>query len=470
MRDRDELRSRQVQVSAIKSLFDDIIDRHAEAYLSVYPEVKEFSNFEEKSGTSNYYIGMVWTNDFNPPQQQEAHTIRVRGSKAIANNKLVELDLNTILDRLIANKSQESFFPGQVIAFKAEPTTLKRQLTVTKFLDSMKIAPQMKSLHTQEKIVLAAASGPFMKPDQDDWTLYDRIIDSVRENSVTHLILTGPFVDMANKFCKTSYEAQWKSAIDKLIEGLHDRDCHIYIVPSNRDILPSSLRASYSYPCSKLRLNLGIKEEADVRCKIQFVTDPIQLDIDGLFIDVTSADVAFHMSRCISFVNRVDHMLPSVFRHLIAHGIYPIYPSHPDMAIDYPELRKFIQLDRLGPHIIVLPNQLGTSSVHSVENRLIVAMKRCSVGKQLIVIEIPPTSSNEGQVNSVTNSERHTYKIVDLIPRNSTTQASGDTCNGSNSTPSEASIDSAITIDSAEMAAASTDSSQGSSVMIVDTR
>lgn len=449
---KDNLHSRQFQAFAIKSLFDDIIDRHAEAYLSAYPEVKEFSNFE-KSGTSNYYIGIVWANDFEKPLQLEANSIRVRGSKAITNNKLVELDLDTILGKLVGLKAQESFFPGRVIAFKAEPF-LKRQLTVTKILDPMKIAPQLKSIHTHDKIVLAAASGPFMRPDEEDWTLFDKIIASVREHAITHLILTGPFVDMNNKLCKANYELYWKSFTDKLIEGLYDHECQIYIVPSNRDLLPSTMQASYLYPCPKLNLRLNLKEDSVLKCKINFVTDPAQIDVDGIFIDVTSADVAFQMSRCLSFMNRTENMLTTIFRHLITHGIYPMYPSHPELAVDYPNLREFIQLDRLGAHILVIPNQLGVSSVHAVEGRLVVATKRCTLGKQLIIVEIPPTSGDEGQLNSIAGAEKHVSRIIDLIPKSSTIETQG----GDSLCPiPKPGLDKAI--DGSEMAAASVDSS-----------
>lgn len=384
-------------MSAYKTYFDDLIDRHAEAYLSAFPEIREFNEFEQKSGTSNYYIGMLYTNNFEQPR-----TIRIRGSKSIADNRLVELDLTNLLDRLIETGAQESFFPGQIIAFKAEPFGSKRQLTVTKILDSTKIAPSMKKYHLHDKVVLATANGPFVKSDQDDWTLYDRIISNIKEHDVTHFILIGPIADTS-----TGCDTYWSMAMDRLIEGLHDHECQIYVVPTNKDILPSSFGSTYSYPCSELRIKIATKEGANIMCKINFVTDPAQIDIDGLVIEVTSADVVFQMSRCISLVNRVENLLTTIFRSLITYGIYPIYPSHQDLPVDPLALRKFNQLDRLGPHIMIVPNQLGTSSVHEVEDRIVVATKKCSLGKQMILVEILPTTGDGVQ--------KPNWKIINLI-------------------------------------------------------
>jgi hypothetical protein len=418
---------RHFQVGATKNVFDELIDRHAEAYLEAYPEVKEFSNFE-KSGTGHYYIGMIWTNDYEKPQVE---SIKLRGSLSLTNNSLVELDLSEI-------DSQQSFFPGQIIAFLADPFT-KRQLTIRKLLDPMRIAPRLKTIATDDNIRLMVAAGPFMKPEQDDWTLFDKIIDSVKDNNATHVVLMGPFVDMENESIRAKYDVNWRKCFDKLVEGLVEHTCSVYLVPSSRDVLPGYLSATYFYPSPRLDFDVKVKERIQPKCNITSVSDPAQIDLGGIYLDVTSAEVLLHLNKCSAFINKKGNAFTSFYRHLISLGIYPIYPAPNDIAIDYPKLAKHIQLDRLGPHILALPTRFK-SSVVNVDDRLVIAIQKCSTTKQVVLVEIPRI---EGTSETPTNSVVHveTHKIIDLCPSTGSensqqTVDSSATASASDSTPS----------------------------------
>ena len=390
-------------MAATKSMFDELIDRHAEAYLEAYPEAKEFSNFE-RSGVGSYYIGMVWTRENEKPDTQQ---IKLRGSLSLTNNKMIELDLKAI-------DSAQSFFPGQIVAFFADPFK-NRQLTVRRLLDPMRIAPRLKTITLDDKINLLIASGPFMKPDREDWTLFDKIIEAIKDNNVTHAVLLGPFVDSENKSFKGNYDVNWRTCFEKLVEGLVDHACNVYLVPSARDVLPHYLSSTYFYPSPALEFEVRVKEGVIPKCNITSVTDPAQIDLGGLYLDVTSAEVLFHLNRCSSFINKGGSTFLSMYRHLLAHGIYPIYPPPADIAIDYPKLSKHIQLDRLGPHILVLPTRFNTSVV-SVENRLVVAIQKCSTKKQVVIIEIPKIdSSSEEHIDSVVLAD-YKNKVLDLCP------------------------------------------------------
>lgn len=399
--------TRQLQVGAIKNLFDEFIDRHAEAYLAAYPGIKEFSNFD-KSGTVNYYIGMVWSDNF---ERCDTNQLRIRGSYSLTKNKLVELDVSNV-DQLF------SFFPGQIVAFSAEPF-LKKQLAVKKFLDPMKIAPVMKKINTIEKIKLAIVSGPYMDPEHEDWTLIDGLIEQIRVTGANHVIMIGPFIDIENKLIRNQYDSSWRLFFGKLMEGLHEHECIIYLVPSMRDTLYNDLQSNYFYPQSELNVELiKLKEGARPKCQIRSVTDPSQVDLGGIYVDVTSADVLLHLRKCTSFLNPPNNVFNSLYRHTITHGIYPLYPPSPtDMAIDYPNLSKFTKLDRLGPHIIVLPTRFNTS-LSNVENRVIVTIQKCSVKKHLLFIEIPKVESNEDRTISSIFEIDFKHKIVDVVEQN----------------------------------------------------
>lgn len=392
---------RHLQIGATKSLFDELIDRHAEAYSEVFPEVKEFSSFE-RSGTGNYYIGMVWMRENEKPDTQQ---LKLRGSLSLTNNKMVELDLSAI-------DSQQSFFPGQIIAFLADPFT-KRQLTIRKLLDPIRIAPRLKTISTDGQIKLMIAAGPFMKPDQQDWTLFDKIVEEIKVNEATHVILMGPFVDMENKIIRASYDINWRTYFEKLVEGLVNHSCDVYLVPSGRDVLPHYLSATYFYPSPALEFEVKVKENIQPKCRIRSVTDPAQIDLNGLYLDVTSAEVLFHLNKSSAFINKGGSTFTSMYRHLLTHGIYPVYPPPSDIAIDYPKLLKHIQLDRLGPHILVLPSRFNTS-VTNVDNRLVVTVQKCSTKRQVVLVDIPKIESIDEPLDSIMLTE-YKHKIVDLI-------------------------------------------------------
>jgi len=400
--------TRQIQIGSTKCLFDNLIDRHAEAYLAAYPEVKEFSNYD-KSGTSNYYIGMVWTNDNEKPDTQQ---LKIRGSLSMADNRLLELDLSIV-------DSPQSFFPGQIVAFKAKPS-VKGQLTVVKFLDPMKISPPLKKINTDAKMKLIIACGPYMKSDQEDWQLYDKLIESIKTNEATHIVLLGPFVDMDNKRIRAHYDTYWRMVFDKIVDGLYEHECQIFIVPSNRDVLPCNFSSMYLYPCPELDLKHYLRKGIKPKFNIKSVSDPAQIDLGGLFLDVTSAEVLFNLNQCTAFINKgLVNTFTSLYKHIITHGIYPMYPPSGDLAVDYTQLGRFIQLDRLGAHIIVLPTKFVTQ-VSNVENRLIVPVQKCCTKKQVVLIEIPKIeSSQEEPIDSVVITD-YTFRMIDIMTTNET--------------------------------------------------
>lgn len=370
---------RHVQLEATKTIFDDLIDTHAKAYLSAYPEIKEFSDYG-MSGTLKYYIGMIWTSDFEKPDLQQ---LRIRGSRALAQNKIIELDLSAIT-------SEHTFFPGQILAFQAE-LSLRRQLAVKKFFDPIKIAPPLKpsDSEAEERRILFVASGPYMSIDKEDWTLFDKLVENIKSSKATHVILMGPFVDIENKYIKAQYDVTWKLIFDKLIEGLYDCECHIYLVPSNRDILPNYLETNYFYPMEEFNFKHVLKPDVKPKCKIEPVKDPAQIDLGGIYVDVTSAEVVSHFNQCISSINRKK---PKIFEliseHLITHGIYPIYPSAKDIAIDYTKLYEYLRIDRLGSHIVIVPSRNDTSVI-KLEDRHVVLINRFSTKKVAVLMELP---------------------------------------------------------------------------------
>lgn len=382
-----EANSRHLSVAQVKTIFDELIDRHADAYMSAYPEVKEFSNFE-RSGTINYYIGMIWTNNYEKPDVEQ---LRIRGSYSICKNKMLELDLS-----LITN--QHSFFPGQIVAFSAEPF-LQRRLTVRQFLDPLRIMPTVKSLYNSDdtKLRIVMAMGPFMRADQESWELFDKILNKVKELEATHVILVGPFVELENKLTRDHFDTSWAQVFDKIVEALHENECSIYLVPSNRDVLHRSLESSYIYPCPRVNFKVNLKEGASIKCQITTVDDPSQIDLGGVYLDVTSADVLFHLNGCTSFINKgPESPFLSMFRHLLVQGIYPIYPApHNDLAVDYAKLSKHIHLDRLGPHILVVPSRFNTSSLNNIESRLVVTLQKCTIKKQALLLEFPEVLSTQ---------------------------------------------------------------------------
>lgn len=404
---------RHVHLVALKSLFDELIDRHAEAYIAAYGEtnkpgepcVKEFSPFE-KSGTSRFYIGMVETLEFEKPNLKH---LKIRGSQTLAKNKTVELDLSVV-------DSTHSFFPGQIVAFEAFPFQ-KSQLTVKTFLDPMRIAPPMKTINTCDKINLLISSGPYTGPEQNDWTLLDRLIETIKSENVTHAIFVGPFVVWENINSALEFESKWKLIFSKLIQELFEQPCKIFLVPSCRDVYNSAGAKNHFYPLPKIEFDLNLKDNAKPKCTISSVTDPAQIDLGGLYVDVTAADVLFHFNKCQNFINKgKSNNFTFMFRHIITHGIYPLcpWPSDDNMAVDFLKLERYLQLDRLGPHLIVLPTRF-TTAVNNIEDRLAISVGKCSAKKHAVLVTIPKIESSEEEpIKSVVITD-YTHRIVPLV-------------------------------------------------------
>lgn len=404
--------TRQFQVAATKCLFDELIDSHAEAYVAAFPEIKEFSPFE-RSGTYNYYIGMIWTNDNEKPNTDQ---IRLRGSYSMTKNKMVELDLKCVQD-------QFSFFPGQIVAFLAEPFQRSR-LTVKRFLDPMRIVPSPKPINMKQDMNILIACGPFMKPEEKEWTLFDKLIGVIKTRTPSHIILLGPFVDMDNKKMQSRYEMSWREFMNPLMEATCQYPAQVYLVPSNRDILYHEIGGGYCYPSPKLIIKHDLKEDAKPKCRFIPVEDPAHIDLGGLVVDVTSAEVLFHMNKCTTFINRgAVNPFTAMYKHLLVQGIYPLYPQPSDFAVDFAKLRPHLVPTRDGPHIMVLPSRF-TTAANSVEDRVVATIHKCSIKKHVLLIDVPQITSTEENCNTSVVASGFKFQTIDLMPGENNSQSS----------------------------------------------
>lgn len=383
--------------------FDSLIDKHAKYYMSQYEAINEFNAFE-LSGTNNFYIGMVHADDM---QKIDAGSIKIRGSNSIANGKMIELDVSQVEDHF-------SFFPGQIVAVFAAALT-SNKLPVKKILDPTRIMLPKKQLCVEKPINLIVACGPYFTKDED-FTLFDKLVATAVEKNATHVVLIGPFVDIDNDTI-SDFDQTFNKLFEKLQSGFHKSNCKIYLVPSQNDLTTHEMNSPFVYPrpkpCIKKYLAKSKPTDDTGTCSIQFVDDPSQIDIDGVLVDVTSADVLTHLKTSSTSINdpKCNTIIP-LYKHILTQNIYPIYPNHSDTIVDYSMFADMIMKRTNSPHILIIPTRFLTS-ITNIENVLVSAINRCVTKKQIIIIQIPEISK-DSEIYSLAEC-KYASEILDLV-------------------------------------------------------
>lgn len=406
----DVLQFRSLQPHLVKAYFDSLIDKHAKLYSENYESILDnFSPFE-KSGTNNFYIGMVHSSDFN---RVDVNKIFIRGSQSLADNKKIELDLSGVTQH-------HSFYPGQIVALSAAPLVGSR-LSVKEILDSSRIVPQRRKLSISQPVKLLIACGPYCTKN-GDWSMFDKLVNCIESKQATHVILLGPFLDIDNeiKTATSDCRSVFKLLLEKLHSTLKDIECSVFMVPSQNDVLSAVFQTTHTFPCPRFNFDScdelkKYTNDGNSKLRISSVNDPSQIELfDSLLIDVTSVEVLMHLKLTSNAINHTGaHPLIPLYKHLLTQGIYPIYPNHPDLPVDYSRYSETLQSMKHSAHIVVLPTRFEPA-VTNVDNALVVAITKCSVKRKVICLSIPKIEEALN-FDSLTSADYST-EIVDLIP------------------------------------------------------
>jgi len=271
-----------------------------------------------------------------------SNSVVIHGSLDTSSGASVPLDLSQV--------SSYSLFPGMVAAMDCtNPNGSK--LVASKVYEGSSLPLADLTLADNSVLSMLVAAGPFTTSDSVGMEPLQDILNIIKETKPSVAVLLGPFLDMKNPaVCGSTkdFDAQWVEMVTVMAKEMEGLTTELILVPSSRDVVGYPVYPQPPFPSSSLYL-------PTMRC----VSDPCVLDISGVTVALTSADILFHLGKEeISFPPRSGDRMSRLSSHLLHQGsMYPLYPSSEEINVDYENLERYALLDK-APHLMILPSDL----------------------------------------------------------------------------------------------------------------
>ncbi|XP_059002952.1 DNA polymerase alpha subunit B isoform X3 [Mustela lutreola] len=266
--------------------------------------------------------------------------------------------------------------PAQVVIMEGINTT-GRKFIATKLYEGLPLPfyqPTEEDGDFEQNMVLVAC-GPYTTSDS---ITYDPLLDLIaviNRDLPDVCILLGPFLDAKHEqvescLLTSPFEDIFKQCLRTIIEGtrrselrLLDRasparvprgknsGSRLVFVPSVRDVHREPVYPQPPFSYSDLL--------RDDRKRVQFVSEPCSLAVNGVILGLTSTDLLFHMgAEEISSTSGPSDRLSRILKHILTQrSYYPLYPPQEDMAIDYENFYTYAQLP-VTPDVFIIPSEL----------------------------------------------------------------------------------------------------------------
>ncbi|XP_011246910.1 DNA polymerase alpha subunit B isoform X3 [Mus musculus] len=300
----------------------------------------------------------------------------------------------------LSELKEYSLFPGQVVIMEGFNTT-GRRLTATKLYEGVPLPfyQPTEEEGASEQTMVVVACGPYTTSDS---ITYDPLLDLIaiiNRDQPDVCILFGPFLDAKHEQvenCKLTspFEDVFKQCLRTVIEGTRrqqfssvkgatkiKRRCvlsyvhqiqismfmcqevafpsrgpassgsHLVFVPSLRDVHHEPVYPQPPFTFSEL--------SREDKKRVQFVSEPCSLSINGVMFGLTSTDLLFHIGAEEIFSSSgTSDRFSRVLKHILTQrSYYPLYPPHEDMAIDYENFYTYAQLP-VTPDVFIVPSEL----------------------------------------------------------------------------------------------------------------
>ncbi|XP_024429897.1 DNA polymerase alpha subunit B isoform X2 [Desmodus rotundus] len=257
----------------------------------------------------------------------------------------------------LSELTEYSLFPGQVVIMEGVNTTGSK-FVATKLYEGVPppfYQPTEEDGEFEQTMVLVAC-GPYTTSDS---ITYDPLLDLVaviNHDRPDVCILFGPFLDakheqVENCLLTSPFEDVFKQCLRTITEGTRSSGSHLIFVPSLRDVHHEPVYPQPPFSYSDL--------PHEDKKRVQFVSDPCTLSINGVVFGLTSTDLLFHMgAEEISSSAGMPDRFSRVLRHILTQrSYYPLYPPQEDMAIDYENFYAYAQLP-VTPDVFIIPSEL----------------------------------------------------------------------------------------------------------------
>ncbi|XP_032213929.1 DNA polymerase alpha subunit B isoform X2 [Mustela erminea] len=247
--------------------------------------------------------------------------------------------------------------PAQVVIMEGINTT-GRKFIATKLYEGLPLPfyqPTEEDGDFEQNMVLVAC-GPYTTSDS---ITYDPLLDLIaviNRDLPDVCILLGPFLDAKHEqvescLLTSPFEDIFKQCLRTIIEGTRSSGSRLVFVPSVRDVHREPVYPQPPFSYSDLL--------RDDRKRVQFVSEPCSLAVNGVILGLTSTDLLFHMgAEEISSTSGPSDRLSRILKHILTQrSYYPLYPPQEDMAIDYENFYTYAQLP-VTPDVFIIPSEL----------------------------------------------------------------------------------------------------------------
>ncbi|XP_012520769.1 PREDICTED: DNA polymerase alpha subunit B [Propithecus coquereli] len=257
----------------------------------------------------------------------------------------------------LSELKEYSLFPGQVVIMEGINTT-GRKLVATKLYEGVPLPfyqPTEEDGDFEQSMVLAAC-GPYTTSDSITYDPLLDLITIINHDRPDVCILFGPFLDakheqVENCLLTSSFEDVFKQCLRTIIEGTRSSGSHLVFVPSLRDVHHEPVYPQPPFSYSDL--------SREDKKRVQFVSEPCSLSINGVIFGLTSTDLLFHMgAEEISSSSGTSDRFSRILKHILTQrSFYPLYPPQEDVAIDYETFYVHAQLP-VTPDVFITPSEL----------------------------------------------------------------------------------------------------------------
>ncbi|PSN52816.1 hypothetical protein C0J52_09691 [Blattella germanica] len=242
-----------------------------------------------------------------------------------------------------------SLFPGQVIAVKGGNPLGSKLAAKQIYCDTTLPMPEKPSYSSDESV----AAGPFTQSDTLTYEPLEDLVQYIIDHEPHVVILIGPFVDVSHPqivegMLAETFQSCFERIIESFMEPLKLLKVNVVLVPSFRD---AHHQMVYPVPPFMLRKQFS---------NLTLASDPCMLDINGIVIGVTSADVLLNLSKEEIFHGglKSSDRLGRIASHILhQRNFYPLYPAAEEVNLDVELWGKYCFM-HVTPNILILPSDL----------------------------------------------------------------------------------------------------------------
>jgi len=348
-------------------------DRLLEKWELVQEELLDISTTQPETGC---VVGRV---QCDSEGRLNSNSVVLHGSLDTSSGASVPLDLSQV--------PSFSLFPGMVTAMDCtNPNGSK--IVASKVYEGAALPLAELRLPEDSGLSMLVAAGPFTTSDSVGMEPLQDILTVIKEKKPSVAILLGPFLDMKNSaVCGAAedFDTQWVKMVTVMAKELDEVPTQLVLVPSSRDAVGYPVYPQPPFPSSSLYLP-----------SMRMVSDPCTLDISGLTVSLTSADILFHLGKEeISFPPRAGDRMSRLASHLLHQGsMYPLYPPSEELNVDFENLENYALLDK-APHLLILPSDL-THFVREISGTMVLNPGRLTKGAGPGTYSLLKTRRGEG--------------------------------------------------------------------------